>query len=416
MVETYVSVKYTKLPVLVRYNAALCLFDDAVWGDGPLTQNKTELRRDLAPEIYRIAERVENLGREIVDRVSQEIDDLMMDQAAQIHQSAGVQQLYQTLEAASEPPAAQTTKWVSDCADTLDDPPRSYDAVARDLNSAAEIVEGLFTGLPAELCPPKVGASVILEQPKSPPVDLIHGRTDLKTTAVHCPDHIEQDHTGQIKLMLPVDLTEMNAFALVYVAAHEIGVHLFERIKATSRLSTPEGWSFCEGFVDQAVFLATQERLEQDDTRSRAYLDGVRDRHSSRPNEPQNANENPKGEWRRRINQGRGAFDGLLALAKAARDHYPAPLLGRTPLLWAQQVAMVLNLMDLSDLERKGLVAAFDTLSPREDVLEAELKLAQAGHPMAAKSKRLKALHLGRAVLEDPKSAALVRCFLAESR
>ncbi|MEM9269983.1 MAG: hypothetical protein AAGA78_13710, partial [Pseudomonadota bacterium] len=143
--ETYFSTRSTSLPTLVRYNAALTLFDTSIGAEGEAQEIGMSFRRKLAPKINFHADKTAHPGTYFVEAVVQEIDLLSTDEPT-IKDSALVQHVTDEMHRSSEHQLEDFSKWVSVHSERVDDPPACFCLLEREMSDAVAIIEQMFSG------------------------------------------------------------------------------------------------------------------------------------------------------------------------------------------------------------------------------------------------------------------------------
>ncbi len=181
----------------------------------------------------------------------------------------------------------------------------------------------------------------------------------------------------RVLFMMPANVNPITSFALIYVAAHELGVHAMERLDDTR---APRGDTrypgFAEGLVDKAIFEALNRWLAGRGL-SPLYHEGAEDRHSYHLLDPRYGAD---GAAHAQISFGREAYRQLLSLAEAARRHRLIRLLGAET--WTLRVVLALNTLRYDEDQRDRIILTLrdiggfcrlpDDLGPRARVVIGE--------------------------------------------
>lgn len=280
--------------------------------------------------------------------------------------------------------AARTTHSFE--ADTNPYPPMCLREIAHEIRRAGDFVETLYR----DLLPPgfQIVGDVRLNKARRG-VDVINGETNdqngapLPKAAPRKPDRLVS-----LDMFLPGSFSALGAFAVYYVAAHELGVHAVQQIGlplAPSREGSHT--KFAEGLVEAAVYsgLATVLNITP---ALRPHFEGASRRHR------QHQAEGPPGSQNRsdpfQIEQGSDLFDRLIDLGQAGIDlgsietdvwdAAEAPGAQVWKVIdgkdWARGVVLALNVLPLDRDWREAVVECLDDqLQPGENfraLLQAE--------------------------------------------
>lgn len=183
----------------------------------------------------------------------------------------------------------------------------------------------------------------------------IDGTTTPRDLArlMHQPPTQGLKRSVRVLFMMPARVNPFTSFALIYVAAHELGVHAMERLDDPR---APRGDTrypgFAEGLVDKAIFEALNRWLAVRGL-SPIYREGAEDRHSYHLLDPRYGSD---GAAHAQISFGREAYRQLLSLGEAARRHRLIGLLDAET--WTLRVVLALNTLRYDDDQRDRIILA----------------------------------------------------------
>ncbi len=378
--------------VAFSYAAALNIFEKVAARNLELNREQEKLRLKFAEKLFELAPILPHLGEGAPERVRQALNDAVIDidKSAEIAsdeeaiktliEDACVKTLMHQAERIAADEVLQQHRISSPHISIVPDPPPAIEQVCDDLIAAAEITENFYAGLPEKIRR-KLGvcATVRISQRDEGKRVLIDGKTFMENDQAFDARELSFETKGLVRLLLPKRLNQYNSFSLVYVAAHEFAVHLFECLEDGPRTFTPQDWSFSEGFVDAAVKSAVLDHInetnEQEET-AQARRMSIEERYDIRPSEPQSSAEKMEWKWRRDLPIGRRAFEGLVVLAEEAKDHphFKRALEGLEPEVWARRAVARFNLLGLTEEARATLVEGLETALVNPKMVSKQLR------------------------------------------
>lgn len=262
-------------------------------------------------------------------------------------------------------------------ADKYPYPPRCLRMLSRDVEMAKHFVEAIYGDL---LTRRVVRAEVQLGW-ASRGTPVVSGQTKFREGArLRLPANGRVCRTARVDIWLPRSIDADNSFAITYVAAHEIGIHVVQQI-GLERAPRRENSSttFSEGMVEAALFEGMDEVLQQEAGRPRspvadlsAYRRSVKWRHGKHVGEAvgeRNAS-SPK-----KIERGADVFvrlhrfgdagvgAGVIRVESWETGKKPVRQIGkvRTGTAWARRVVLAMNVMPLDKSAREAVVTWLET-------------------------------------------------------
>ncbi len=324
-----------------------------------------------------------------------------------------------TCEVCSGAKAALTTLPASFRSDRTLNVPLCIRRFAREAELARFFVERLYGDLLPVGC---VRADVVFAIPASGQF-AVNGNTLFSRPGSmrRPPLKSKPKRTVNVTLSLPADLNLEHLMSIVYVLAHELGVHGVQQMgldRAPRRDSTDV--AFNEGLVDAAVYDALQQIFQDEKSRylvRSAYADACRKRHDlhlrGKNAEKQNSSD---------ISLGSELFGTLVRFGDAAGQNniieFDKFLSGKRAIWqldrilngrhWARRLVLALNLLPF---DRKQVMKLFCWLSLQLDMIGsfdgafAELKeLKKSGGVFPSDDPLVQFLHVLQQVARNPHS------------
>lgn len=168
------------------------------------------------------------------------------------------------------------------------------------------------------------------------------------------------ERSVRIEILFPKRMHAKNSFSLIYVAAHELGVHAFERFgNPNAPYGDREFRGFSEGLVDKAIYEALLTFLKRRAGAFTHHEIGARDRHALHS---QDTIYGDAESAQVQIVAGHVAYAALEELGQAAQLNNLIRLDGHE---WALQVALVLNMADLQEEQREDILTLLQSVTDR---------------------------------------------------
>jgi hypothetical protein len=182
-----------------------------------------------------------------------------------------------------------------------------------------------------------------------------------------------------IDLGLPLaSLDAAKYFSMIYVIAHELGVHAVQELKRPGQPGRPrERVAFAEGLVDRVVYEELIEALRQpqrfsDRTLRNRALPYIESFHATR----RDAADYETAFWSADLILGRRAYEMLLRIGTYVTGQQVAAAGGARAgdsRQWAHAVVLALNVMALGEEERQTIVMAIAALEDEFDKSDGSL-------------------------------------------